>query len=219
MRKTTGFNFRAAVGTAIAFGLASSMASPALFGADEIQFGIDGGRVTLVATDAPLADVLAEWARVGDTHFVGAEPIGGERITLHLTNAPEADAIRLVLRAAAGYVAAPRRAGNPGSSRYDRVTILATRSTQAGTRAPAPALAPRSDADANTAGPDATGLGAAASPGLLPMEDLQRLLDATAGRTASPPPQPAVPDITVLTTPFPGIGAAGDLPLATDRRD
>lgn len=102
MGKTTGFNFRAAVRTAIAFGLASSMASPALFGADEIQFGIDGGRVTLVATDAPLADVLAEWARVGDTRFVGAEPIGGERITLHLTNAPEADAIRLVLRAAAG---------------------------------------------------------------------------------------------------------------------
>ena len=70
----------------------------------------------------------------------------------------------------------------------------------------------RSDTAASTAGPGAAGPGAAASPGLLPMEDLQRLLDATAGRPASPPPEPATLDITVLTTAFPGVGTVGDPP-------
>ena len=206
MDKTTGLRFRAATTAAISVVVGAGVAAMPLFGADEIHFGIDGGRVTLVATDAALTDVLAEWSRVGDTRFVGVEPIGGERVTLHLTDAPEAEAIRLVLRAAAGYVAAPRRAGNPGSSRYDRVTILATRTAPGGTRAPAQAPA-RSAAAA-----DATGPGAAASPGLLPMEDLQRLLDATSGRPASQPPAPAMPDLTVRTTPFPGVGAVGDPP-------
>lgn len=210
MDRTTGFRFRATAVTAIASGLLAAMAADPLCAADDVQVGIDNGRVTLVATEAPLADVLAEWSRVGDTRFVGAEPIGGERITLHLTNAPEADAIRLVLRAAAGYVAAPRRAGNPGSSRYDRVTILATRTTPAGTRARAQTPA-RSAAAADAAGP-----GAATSPGLLPMEDLQRLLDATAGRPASQPPAPAMPDLTVRTTAFPGVGAVEE-PPAPDR--
>ena len=34
---------------------------------------MERGRVTLIATDARLGDVLAEWSRVGDTRFVGAE--------------------------------------------------------------------------------------------------------------------------------------------------
>jgi hypothetical protein len=44
--------------------------------AGEIRISMDRGRVTLIATDAPLADVLAEWARVGGTLFAGAEAIG-----------------------------------------------------------------------------------------------------------------------------------------------
>ena len=126
-------------------------------------------------------------------------------MTLRLTNTPEAEAIGLVLRTAAGYVAAPRRAGNPGSSRYDRVTILATRTAPGGIRTPV-------QVPARNAAADAMGPGAAASPGLLPMEDLQRLLDATSERPASPPPRPAGRDIPVLTTPFPGVGAVGDPP-------
>ena len=114
MDRTTRSRLRAAVEAAMAVVLAAGVAAMPSFGADDIQVGIDGGRVTLVATDATLADVLAEWSRVGDTRFVGAEPIGGERVTLRLTDErPEAEAIHLVVRAAAGYVAAPRRAGNP----------------------------------------------------------------------------------------------------------
>ncbi len=39
---------------------------------------------------------------------------------------PEAQALDTVLRSAAGYVMAPRMAGSPGTSRYDRIMILAT---------------------------------------------------------------------------------------------
>ena len=210
MDKTTRFGFRNVAIAAAATVLAAGVTATSLFSADEIELGIDGGRVTLVATDAPLAEVLAAWSRVGNTRFVGAEAIGGERVTLRLTNAPEAEAIRLVLRAAAGYVAAPRRADDPGSSRYDRVTVLAARTTPAGTPAPTPAPG-RTDASGDAAGP-----GAAASPGLLPMDDLQRLLDATAGRPArARSDSEATPYVPVVTA-LPGIGA-GDLLPATDR--
>ncbi len=90
-----------------------------------LQLSIAGGRVTLIAAGAPLAEVLAEWSRVGRTRFVGADRLRGEPLTLHLVDVPEARALRLLLQAAQGYVAAPRRSPAPGASRYDRVTILA----------------------------------------------------------------------------------------------
>ena len=120
--------FRAAAGALAAVVVAAAGTAP-LTGAGEIAISMDAGRVTLIATEARLADVLAEWSRVGQTQFVGAGPIGGDLITLHLVDAAEAEAIHFLLGAAAGYVAAPRRAGGVGVSRYDRVTIMATRGT------------------------------------------------------------------------------------------
>ena len=57
--------------------------------ADDLQFSIDGGRVTLIANGAPLADVLAEWSRVGMTRFVGADDLEAEALTLHLVDVAE----------------------------------------------------------------------------------------------------------------------------------
>lgn len=93
--------------------------------AEDLQLRIDGGRVTLIAAGATLADVIAEWSRVGDTRFVGADALEGGPLTLHLVDVAEARALGLLLEAAQGYVAAPRAATAPGTSRYDRVTILA----------------------------------------------------------------------------------------------
>lgn len=104
--------------------------------ADDLQFSIDGGRVTLIASGAPLADVLAEWSRVGMTRFVGADDLEAEALTLHLVDVAEAQALHLLLQAALGYVAAPRETPAPGTSRYDRVTILGPRRTSAGAAAP-----------------------------------------------------------------------------------
>ena len=193
---------RAAASLLAALTLGTALDGP-LLGAGEIRLAIDGGRVTLSATEAPLADVLAEWSRVGGTRFVGAETLGRETVTLRLVEADEADAIRLLLRAAAGYVAAPRRGGAAGAARYDRVTILAARRTPA----PAPNNAARAPANETDAG--GTPAGSGAGPGLLPMEELQRVLDAAAAAGA-PAPDDAPTDrhVPVLVTPVPGIGAA-----------
>ena len=177
--------------------------------ADEISMRIDGGRVTLSATDARLADVLAAWSRVGDTRFVGAQAIGGELITLHLVDAGEAEAIHLLLRSAAGYVAAPRRAGAAGASRYDRVTIMATRGlssvpTRPG-RGAAVTAPPPATYDPGQPSPDA--------PALVRMEELQRLLDAAAD-SGGAPSDGLAPTAPVVTTPFPGVGSdPGSSPL------
>ena len=86
MGTTTRSRFGAGSGTVAAVILAATVAAPGV-AAGEIRISMDRGRVTLIATDAPLADVLAEWARVGGTLFAGAEAIGGELITLHLVEA------------------------------------------------------------------------------------------------------------------------------------
>ena len=215
MGRMTPSGFRTVLGTATAVLLAAAAAP--LAAAAEIRISMDGGRVTVIATAAPLADVLAEWSRVGATRFVGAEPIGGEPVTLHLVDAAEADAIRLLLGSAAGYVAAPRRAGAAGASRYDRVTILATRRTPVVASVGRAASNPRGGvADASL--PASAGAGVPAQPGgLVSMEELQRMLDAAGGTPPSTPSETREdtreePDIPVVTTPFPGIGAEPAVP-------
>lgn len=211
----TGSRLRTAAGAVFAVVLATAVAMP-LVGAGEIRISMDAGRVTLIATDAPLADILDEWSRTGETRFLGAEAIGGELITLHLVDTVEAEALRLLLRSAAGYVAAPRRAGASGLSRYDRVTVLATR----GTSAPAP-IRSASPIPGNGGGsaalPANDPIGAATEPpALVSMEELQRLLDAAAADRAISPSEAASapPTAPVVATPFPGIGAdPGSSPL------
>ena len=172
-------------------------------GADEIELRIDGGRVTLIATEVPLPAVLAAWARVGHTRVVGAEALADATVTLHLVDVAEAEALRILLRPAIGYVAAARVARVPGTSRYDRLQILGT-----GRRPPA---ARDAAADVRAAPPAGAPSGAP-----MPLEDLQRLLDAVSGTTggvAAPDARddaPAVPAGAgtvrpAPTTPFPGM--------------
>ena len=189
-------------------GLAASIAVVALAAgaaaqparADEIELRIDGGRVTLIATDAPLPAVLAAWARVGHTRVVGAEALADATVTLHLVDVAEAEALRILLRPAIGYVAAQRVANVPGTSRYDRVQILGT-----GRQSPAA----RDAAADGRAAPPAGALSGAP----MPLEDMQRLLDAVS-RTTGGVAAPAAPDVAPTgagtvrpapTTPFPGM--------------
>ena len=177
--------------------LAATVA-PSLSGSGEIRVVIDRGRVTLSVIDAPLADVLAAWSRAGGTRFLGAEPLGGERITLHLVDAPEADAIRLLLRPAAGYVAAPRRDRTAGPSRFDRVTVLAARGAPAGQT-----FRSAGGTGSRRVARPPTPAGAAALPTLVPLEELQRLLDAAANPSGDAVPAEPPPEVPVRTTPVP----------------
>jgi hypothetical protein len=47
-------------------------------------------------------------------------------VTIQLERVPEQQALAVLLRSVAGYLAAPRRAGTAGTSQYESVMILAT---------------------------------------------------------------------------------------------
>ena len=64
--------------------------------------------MSLSAKNATVGQILAEWAKVGQTKIVNAERVGGGPMTLELTDVPEAEALEILLRSAGGYVLAPR---------------------------------------------------------------------------------------------------------------
>ncbi len=172
--------------------------------ADGIELEFGGGRVTLIAADAALADVLALWARVGNTYIVGAEGIDGPPVTLHLVDVDEAEALNLLLRPLAGYMAARRRTPGAGASRYDRIKVLAAR--------PPGSEAARGDrAEASARAP-------APPPDPFALDNLQQLLEAVSASQPAPaatsPPAPTPPrgPRPAPTAPFPGMvaGAAGE---------
>src|SRR4029450_9163581 len=78
--------------------------------AAEVKLTMSAGRVSLSAKNAPIGQILTEWAKVGQTKIVNAERVGGGPMTLELTNVPEVEALEIVLRAACRRVLAPARA-------------------------------------------------------------------------------------------------------------
>jgi hypothetical protein len=120
---------------------------PAPARAGDVSLIIRDGRVTLVARDATVRQILTEWARVGKTRIVNLERVPGGPLTVELKDVPEARALQTILRAVAGYMAAPRLVPNPQASVFDRIVVMPTLAS-AGPAAPsaAPAAAaPRPD--------------------------------------------------------------------------
>lgn len=107
--------------------LAAVFTAPAtVAAAGDLKLTIAHGRVTLVATDVPVRQILTEWARIGKTTIVNGEKLGGPPLTLQLLDVPEPQALDAVLRSASGYVAAQRAAFDPAASVFDRIMILPT---------------------------------------------------------------------------------------------
>ena len=92
--------------------------------ASELSLTIRDGRVTLVADNVSVQEVLAEWARVGQVTIVNGDRLSAPPLTLRLEDVPEGDALASVLRTASGYVLAPRARPAADASRFDRVLIL-----------------------------------------------------------------------------------------------
>ena len=101
---------------------ATLSATPAV--AQDLKLSMANGRVTLVARDVPVRQILAEWARIGDTRIVNGDKVVGPPITIELVDYPEGRALDIVLRQAAGYMAAARPVNSAGPSMYDRILIL-----------------------------------------------------------------------------------------------
>jgi hypothetical protein len=94
--------------------------------AGELKLTMRDGRVTLIADNVPLREILQEWSRIGQTKIVNGDKLNGPAVTMQIVNAPERDVLDILLRSAAGYIAAPRPATVAGTALYDRITIMAT---------------------------------------------------------------------------------------------
>jgi hypothetical protein len=145
--------------------------------AQPLALDIRDGLVTLQATNVPVRQVLAEWGRVGGTRIVGADRVTGPPLTLRLEGVPEGKALDIVLRGAAGYVAAARAVPGSGASSYDRILVLASSTPPAG------------------GGSAAAGGARAAAPrpfGVPPVPDASDLVETDAD-VAMPEPVPDAP--------------------------
>ena len=70
--------------------------------AGDLNLTIANGRVTLIAHDVTVRQILDEWARVGQTKIVNGDKLLGAPLTIELRDVPEATALETVLRSAAG---------------------------------------------------------------------------------------------------------------------
>jgi hypothetical protein len=102
----------------------------------EVQLTMRDGRVSLKATNATLREILAEWARIGQARIINGERIAGAPLTLELTNVTEGQALDVLLRTVATYMAAPRPVAMPNASQFDRILILPTSTPPRVTAAP-----------------------------------------------------------------------------------
>jgi hypothetical protein len=99
------------------------LAAPSQVLGGELRLSIANGRVTIVAQDVTVKQILDEWGRVGQTTVVGADKLAGGLVSLELRDVAEARALESLLRSASGYIAKPR--GNTaGASEYDRILIM-----------------------------------------------------------------------------------------------
>jgi hypothetical protein len=109
----------------------------------DVQLSLSNGRVTLVAKDATLRQILTEWARVGKLKIVNLERIPGGPLTLELRDVPEGEALDILLRSLSGYIVAPRATQVADASVYDSISVMPTIATPAArTAAAAPPPAP-----------------------------------------------------------------------------
>jgi hypothetical protein len=74
----------------------------------QVQLTMQGGHVTLVARNATIRQILAEWERVGLTKVVNGDRVQGGALNLELTNMPEQQALDIILRSVNGVLFAPR---------------------------------------------------------------------------------------------------------------
>ena len=111
---------RIAVAACVLSGLAGSTQ------AADLRLQIKNGLVTLEANNVTIREILAEWAKVGQTRIENGAKVGGGPVTLTLKDVPERQALDILLRSVSGYIAAPRTVAVADASMYDRILVLAT---------------------------------------------------------------------------------------------
>ena len=107
----------------LTFGVLAVIGAASTASAD-VHLTIRGGRVTLIARDATVRQILAEWERVGQTKVINADRIAGGPLNLELTNVPEQQALDVLLRSVSGVVLAPRAGTIDNLSAFERIIVM-----------------------------------------------------------------------------------------------
>jgi hypothetical protein len=111
----------------------------------DLRLTLKDGRVSIVAKDVTVRQILTEWMRVGQTKIVNVDRIPGGPVTLELNNVTETQALDVLLRPLSGYIAAPRAVAAANLSDFDRIIVMPSLATArpalAANAAPAPASA------------------------------------------------------------------------------
>src|SRR4029079_1983180 len=127
----------------VAVGLLTCAASAA---SADVRVTIGNGRVSIVASNATLRQILEEWARVGQTKIVNVERVSGAPMTIELTNVPEDQALDILLRPVTGFMAGQRPERVMALSRFARIVltpgVAAPRAPVSAAAAAAPAATP-----------------------------------------------------------------------------
>jgi hypothetical protein len=103
---------------------------PAAGAGPSVRLTIRDGSVWLATDRATASEILAEWARVGQTRIINGERVPGGPMTLELNGVPEQQALEVVLRSASGFLALARSiaradASSPSmTSRFERIMVL-----------------------------------------------------------------------------------------------
>ena len=123
--------------------ISCGMVVPAAGAAPGVRLAIRDGSVWLAADRATAGEILAEWARVGQTRIINGERVPGGPMTLELNGVPEQQALEIVLRSASGFLALARTIARADAlspsmtSRFERILVLPASATQPSPGAPA----------------------------------------------------------------------------------
>lgn len=111
--------------------------------AADVRLTLQGGRVSIIARDATVRQILTEWARIGQTRIVNLDRIPGGPISLEFTNVHEQQVLEVLLRSVSGYLLAPREVPAENLSRFDRIIVMPTSvAPRVGVASPPPVFQP-----------------------------------------------------------------------------
>jgi hypothetical protein len=112
--------------------------------AQDLRLTIDAGKVTLVARNVSVRQIMAEWEKVGQTSIPNRERIPDAIVTLTLTDVAESSALSTVLRSGYGYLAVARPETAAHTSAYRTILLMAAAPRSAATSSQSP-QSPRGD--------------------------------------------------------------------------
>ena len=84
--------------------------------AAEVHLTSKDGRVSIVAQDATVRQILTEWARIGQIKIVNIDCIQGGPASLEFTNVPEQQVMEVLLHSVSGYLLARHEIPAPNLS-------------------------------------------------------------------------------------------------------